>query len=557
MAHSSHPTETVELSRASEEGALVLTVVGEDHVSTHPLPPSGKVVIGRADECAVRIEAPSVSRQHAELELGATLTVRDLGSSNGTRVGKRRVARGEAVPFEPGEPIEVGQVLVLVRRGRPSSRPRRLMTHGSFEMLLERACEAGRPFALVRLRVDRAAPRGRVASALSAELGSDESLASYGAGDFEVLLPGADERVAERRSDELLARAEEIDPSARAGIALFPRDGRDPDRLVFAASSALYGVTAGGPVVADPAMQRVFALVDRIARGNISVLVVGETGTGKELIAEAIHQRSPRRDRPLVRVNCAALTESLLESELFGHEKGAFTGATEAKAGLLEAAEGGTVFLDEVGELSLSTQAKLLRVIEEQAVRRVGSVKVRPIDVRFVAATNRNLETEVAAGRFRQDLFYRLGVTIVVPPLRERPADIEPLAASFAERSAAALGRAPVRLSAAALNELRRYAWPGNIRELRNLVERAVLLCEGDELGLEHLPLEKMRAPVVTQVPPPFEPAPLVSDEKERILEALARCGGNQSRAAKLLGISRRTLLYRLDAYGLPRPIKR
>ncbi len=320
-------------------------------------------------------------------------------------------------------------------------------------------------------------------------------------------------------------------------------------------------------IVNDPAMHELYALVDRIAAGNINLLIVGETGAGKELVAERLHERSRRRSKPLFRLNCAAVAESLLEAELFGYERGAFTGATQAKPGLLEAAAGGTFFLDEVGEMPLALQAKMLRALESQQVTRVGGLAPRAIDVRFVAATNRNLEEQVRLGGFREDLYFRLnGATVVVPPLRERVSEIEPLATEFIRATCEELGRRPTPvLQPEALHMLQSYAWPGNVRELKNFVERAVLVAPGAEILPEHFPVQRMASALplhrIGTDPNPGEtlppPSPIGSDqERERILSVLAECGGNQSRAAKQLGISRTTLVARLDGYGVPRPRK-
>ena len=318
-------------------------------------------------------------------------------------------------------------------------------------------------------------------------------------------------------------------------------------------------------------MQRLRRLVERVAAGNISVLLLGETGVGKEVFAEMVHRLSPRAKGPFLRLSCAALSESLLESELFGHERGAFTGAVQTKHGHLEMAQGGTVFLDEVGEMPPSIQVKLLRVLEERRVTRVGGLKARDIDVRFIAATNRQLEAEIPAGRFRQDLYFRLnGFSLTIPPLRERQSEIEPLARAFlAQACREARRERQPELSPEALDLLRAYSWPGNVRELRNVVERAFLLCTGERITAEHLPVEKMNATLAAWPAPAPPPAPasapaerglrgeLESVEKQRILDALAACAGNQSQAAKLLGIPRNTLLARLDQYGVPRPRKR
>ena len=308
------------------------------------------------------------------------------------------------------------------------------------------------------------------------------------------------------------------------------------------------------PVVIDPAMRRLFDLAARVAHGGISVLLLGETGTGKEVLAEYIHQRSPRAAGPLVRLNCAALTDSLIDSELFGHERGAFTGAMRERRGLLESAHGGTALLDEIGELPPPAQAKLLRVLEAGQVLRVGASIPQPLDVRFVAATNRDLDADVVAGRFRRDLYFRLaGAILAIPPLRERRGEIEALARRFAADAAARLGRPAPRIAGAALAALRARAWEGNVRELRNVIERAVLLADGGEIDLHHLPsgaaAPALRADRLADQ--------LAAIERDRILAAIQACGGNQTRAAEALGMPRRTLIKRLDHYGVERPRKR
>lgn len=306
-----------------------------------------------------------------------------------------------------------------------------------------------------------------------------------------------------------------------------------------------------GPIVADPKMQRVYALLDAIAPSSIAVLVLGETGTGKEVFAAEVHARSGRAKGPMVCLNCAALPESLLEAELFGHEQGAFTGATSAKAGLFEAADGGTVFLDELGDMHALTQAKLLRVLESGEVMRIGSRKPRHVDVRVVSATNKDLAAKIADGSFRADLFYRLaGFSVTLPPLRERPSDIEALALAFARRTADKSGQTAV-FTAEALTALRGYTFPGNVRELKTIVERAAVLARGEPIGVAALGL------VSEAPPPPPQPAEAGDDgERARIVRVLAECAGNQRLAADKLGISRTTLVRRLDAFGLGRPRK-
>jgi DNA-binding NtrC family response regulator len=313
----------------------------------------------------------------------------------------------------------------------------------------------------------------------------------------------------------------------------------------------------------EPAMLRIQQLAERAAVGTINVLITGETGVGKELLAETVHRLSPRRRGPYVCLNCAALSETLLESELFGHERGAFTGAVQAKPGLMETAHGGTLFMDEVGELPLTTQAKLLRVLETREVARLGSVKPRKIDVRFLAATNRDLEAEVTRGAFRRDLYFRFnGITLTIPPLRARVGEIRRLAETFVQQICRELGRPEPGIPAKVLALLEGYSWPGNIRELKNVMERAVLLCTGPFIDTEHLPMDKLGASVSSPSsggvsgPAPDSQAGAVPDERQRILDALASCAGNQSRAAKLLGIPRRTFVSRLDQYKVARPKK-
>jgi two-component system response regulator PilR (NtrC family) len=309
-------------------------------------------------------------------------------------------------------------------------------------------------------------------------------------------------------------------------------------------------------------MQRVYELVARVADTKTNVLISGESGTGKELVARAIHESSERRERPFVAVNCAAIPENLLESELFGHVKGAFTGAVQNKSGLFEVADGGTLFLDEVGELPAPLQVKLLRAIQDKKIRRVGGTSDRAVDVRILSATNRRLEEEVATGRFREDLYYRLNVIqIALPSLRERMEDLPLLLHHFIERFAKELGK-PVRgFSDAAMQRLVAHRFPGNVRELENVVERAVALSRGEWIDADALP------PSLTEPPRPAARERIAGegvkleqllDEFERglLLEALERAGGVKKRAAQLLGVSFRSLRYRLEKLGLDGPFR-
>jgi len=476
--------ETHRLAAATDADAshLCLLVFGESSRSSYPLPATPLFTLGRSTESQISIADASISRNHAVLEQGPPLRIRDAGSANGVVVHGRRLAPGEAEPIALGDAIEIGTVLVVVTRGSA--------------------------------HVAQSAAREPHADALTVR-------------------PG-------------------------------PPDAAGPIEDA-----------AGEVVVVDPAMSRVYHTVRRIAPSDLSVLVLGETGVGKELIAETIHRLSPRAHGPFLRLNCAALSAPLLESELFGYERGAFTGAQQPKPGLLEAAGGGTVFLDEIGELPMTLQVKLLRVLEERRVLRVGALKPRDLDVRFVAATNRDLRAEVDSGSFRRDLYFRLdGISIVVPPLRERAhAEIERLAHLFLERACVQRGRAdPPALSEAALTMLLSDPWTGNVRELRNAIERAAWLCDSDELLPEHL-APSMSRPALGDfsrdradgraTPEPASTRPrenlrteVKALERARIEEALEQCAGNQTRAAKLLGVSRRTLVKWIRAHDLPRPRK-
>ena len=307
-----------------------------------------------------------------------------------------------------------------------------------------------------------------------------------------------------------------------------------------------------GIIVADKAMVRLFAVVRRLAATTSAVLVVGETGAGKEVVAEQIHRLGPRADGPLVRLNCASIPENLLESELFGHERGAFTGADRRRVGHVQAAHGGTLLLDEIGEMPAALQAKLLRVLERRAITPVGASTEIAVDVRFLCATHRDLRREVAEGRFRQDLYYRVSTfTVEVPPLRERPAEILLLADLFARRLAHEAHVAPKGFTPDALATLRSHRWPGNVRELRNAIEHAMVMADGAPIARAHLPAE-VRGDVAGGDEPMREK--LSEVERLSIEAALAAEGGNQTRAAKRLGISRRALIYKIDKHGLRKP---
>ena len=630
----------------------VLLVIREDGQSdTYPLPASGMVTVGRAPENHVCIDDPSISRRHAILHMGTPVTVQDLGSANGTRIRDARadatkpkhestakfrdrvVSPGAKVALSSGDVIHFGAAMAFVQSSAPASRPRRLWPHGYFEGALEKECAGaesrGATFAVMRVKVEGRVEPGRVQEALGACTRPVDIVALYGPAEYEILVVDADGDLVDDVRSRVQKSLAEAGARVRVGVARYPVDGRDPESLVAKAGSRITGsegLTGRRSVVLeDPAMQRLYRMAHRVADSGISVILLGETGVGKEVLAETIHRLSPRGEKPFLRLNCAAFAEQLLESELFGYERGAFTGATQAKPGLLETANGGTVFLDEVGELPLSTQVKLLRVIEERKVMPVGALKPRPIEVRFISATNRDLEEEIARGSFREDLFFRLnGISLVIPPLRDRSSEIPVFVRTFIEDLSRKSNRTTIPdIDPEAMRLLMTYSWPGNIRELRNVIERALLLCIDDVITTEHMPVEKMgttlpgrssplptpprplpspgssappRVPTSvprprggyapTRIPPPMveidegdspddtarrsaidiedlrglSPADLKSKlgdiEKDRVLAALEQCAGNQTQAAKILGISRRTLVTRLETFKLPRPRK-
>ncbi|HEY8144782.1 MAG TPA: sigma 54-interacting transcriptional regulator, partial [Kofleriaceae bacterium] len=410
-----------------------------------------------------------------------------------------------------------------------------------------------------------------------------EVLARLGGDEFAVLLPESDEDLLRAAAEQLAreARAGGAPVEVKVGLAVFPRHGTKPDEILSRARSALRTARGGRTevvtapaaeartpetdvVVADPQMRRVYQLVQKVADTPMTVLIIGETGTGKEVVAEALHRESSRKGRPFVRLNCACLPETLLESELFGHERGSFTGADKRKIGFFEAADGGTIFLDEIGEITAAVQAKLLRVLEEHKITRVGGTQEIAVDVRVVCATNRDLEGEVSRGAFREDLYFRISAfTILVPPLRDRKSEILPLTEYFLGVMAREHGQAAPRISDEARRALERYSWPGNVRELRNALERALVLHAGGVVELEDLP-ERLREESEMRGGPAL-PLPVtdggldvrqqIADvERASILAVLEACGGNQTHAARKLGLSRRALIYRMEKHGLKPP---
>ena len=538
------------------EPRVYLVVSGEPGRGSRviDLAPGQAVSFGRSRSATVSVDHEKVSRLHARIwRERDEVWVEDLGSRNGTRVGGARVTAPRALV--PGDEVAIGPLAVILGRTTRLEPVVRLVDAGAIDdrlaAELDRALRYRRSLALLLLRV----PDDAAAAQVARTARRMDLVGEYGGDDLAVVAPELDRAEAQREAERLLGGV----AGGRAGIAVAPVDGTSVDRLVARARAALDAVEAAAPstgaLVRDAAMVRLYETIDRVADSTMTVLVLGETGVGKELVAEAIHARSPRRAGPLVRVNCASIPEALFESELFGHERGAFTGADRRHVGLVEAAAGGTLVLDELGELPAPMQAKLLRVLERKALTRVGGTEELAVDVRVVASTNVDLEAEVRAGRFREDLYFRVAqFTVVVPPLRDRRDEIVPLAERFLADLAAARGRPTPALAADAREALLAYAWPGNVRELRNAMERAWALCDGDAIGADALAERIVDAGRRHGATAPGVKGRLADVERAAIVAALDAEGGNQSRAARRLGLSRRGLIYKMERHGLKEP---
>jgi DNA-binding NtrC family response regulator len=471
-----------------------------------------------------------------------------------------------------GDVLGVGDLRAVFHRD-PRHRPSRRVLEGAafgerLRQEVDRSRRYGRPLAVLAVSLPTRADDEIAARALDAVRLSDV-VGFTGPAELVAAFPEAADS-AEIPARRVLAA---MPRGARGGLALLPGDGDDADALLTGARRAAEAAAPGQVarlsadrltvgetevLALDPKMRGLLAFARDLAQSDLPILVTGETGAGKDVVARAIHAWSARSARRFVAFNCAALPESLVESELFGHRQGAFSGATENRPGLLESAAGGTVFLDEVGECSPRTQAELLRVLDSGAVRAVGAVVERRIDLRIVAATNRDLEEEVAAGRFRRDLFYRLGAArVVVPPLRERPLDVPALARHFLAEATAAQGRPTPLLSTEVLARLGAHDWPGNVRELRNLMRYVAAVVRGPVVELSHLPevISEGAAPWRERrgAGGPFRPiADEIRDlERMRMAQALAACDGVRVKAAALIGMPLRTFATKLKQYRL------
>jgi two-component system response regulator AtoC len=540
----------------------------------------GEVTFGRSRGAIVSVKDDDVSRLHARVKRsGDAIEVEDLGSRNGTWVNGERIETQRPRRLAAGDELKMGSIQVIVGHasGLGRARPGSVADAGEARLAAEvdRAVRYRRPvtFALVRL----SGGGGVVDAALDAIAGilrPMDLIADYAGDDHLAILPELDRATGAAALASIVSAAQQAGAVVKTGAAVAPDDGTTADTIIAALRSSLHGgkpaagaaagaaapvapALPGGPIVLDPVMQRVYKLVAKIGESSMTVLILGETGVGKELVAEAIHRASARRAGPLIKLNCAALPETLLESELFGHERGAFTGAERRKQGFFEAADGGTLFLDEVGEMPPTLQAKLLRVLEGKVITRVGGTSETSVDVRVVCATHRDLQADVRTGRFRQDLLFRIGgFTVAVPPLRDRRAEIIPLAEHFARVAAAEQRRPPPAISPEAREALLAYRWPGNVRELENAMERALVLCE-DAITLADLP-DRLREISARAAGAPAAVSDIHGQledlERSAIAAALEAHGDNQTRAARALGLSRRALIYKMEKYGLKPP---
>jgi two-component system, NtrC family, response regulator AtoC len=584
-----------ERTEAQDPVRQYVVVFEADSSQMFELPADGEIRVGRGEDVQLRLHETAISRHHAAIRTAAgQATVVDEDSQNGTRVNGERVVG--ARPLASGDVIAICSATLVYHASSPAVGALTILEFPAFRQRvaqeIERAGAYHRSLILVAATLGPA-DRSSIALALARRLRAIDVAGWGGSNQLLVLMP---ERIADEAFDaaaRLLTLLQPVAPAARAGFASWPADGIDVDTMLEAARtsaseappSSIASATRAfrtlevgdrRVIVADPTMIRLYELIERLARSGLPVLIWGETGTGKELAARAIHEWSTRRAKPLVAINCAAIAETLIESELFGHEKGAFTGALGTKIGLLERATGGTVFLDEVGELSAGAQAKLLRVLEHKMVTRLGDVHERAIDIRIVAATNRNLEAEVDAGRFRRDLYFRLsGGTIWVPPLRDRKREVAILAQRFLEAACERMQCEVKALSDDALRVLSMHDWPGNIRELHNIMEYAAAAIEGPVVEAPDLELRLGRqlydAPPVDaerSSEPNSEPGvdadaqgsaarfrPIDEEIREleyaRMQAALRATGGHQRRAAELIAMPLRTFQTKAKHYGL------
>lgn len=565
-----------------------LLIIEDGSSAVRQLPAQGSLVVGRAPEVEVPVRSQSVSRRHARLAVGLDgVRVEDLGSHNGTRRNGELLS--EPLLLHTGDVLSLCDVAIVYFGPSQVKRQRLLLLAPDLfrqQLAAEtaRAMQSLRPLALIVVQALRLEPDDGAAldAVLSLVLRRIDSAALGGRDELWVLLPETDEAEAVVTVNRLLLALRPLAPMACAGWVATAVDGFDADALLSGARAAAEVAPPGqartaddavatlrvgdvAVLLADPAMVRLYSLVERLSASDLPVLILGETGTGKELVAQTLHDRSARRSARLVSINCAALSESLADSELFGHERGAFTGATASKPGLLEAAHGGTVFLDELGELSASIQAKLLRVLETKQLIRVGDTRERSVDIRLIAATHRKLQEDAAHGRFRQDLYFRLSSAVLaLPPLRDRKRELPILARMFLREACRGLGKPAMTISPAALERLGGYSWPGNVRELKNAMQYVAATAGESVLEPWHLPEQLGRAAPSQSVARSGKTEQSLAEISASVLRlpiddklgaveaalvaaALKLASGNKSQAARLLGVHRKVIERRLE----------
>jgi DNA-binding NtrC family response regulator len=570
--------DTLTRARQAAGPRASLVVYHRDQVKVMPLPEGRPIVVGRAYPADMVIGDPSLSRQHARFTwVPEGFRVEDLGSTNGTHSGGTRIK--EAL-LAPGDTVTLGSVNVSVNLSNASlfdgiEGYERFFAHLEDEIVRTRTFRRGMALLMIRAIGSEDAHVSHWIPRLRGSLRPLDRMALYGDTAVMVLLPESDMERSRTVATALVSGDRVRESTLVAGVALFGASAgemvdraRNLARRARASSRvAMDGEQEGAappddrPVFASPSMRALRDLITRVAASSLPVLVHGETGSGKEVVARSIHEASPRSKGPMRSVNCGAMPANLIESLLFGHERGAFTGAERTSQGLFEQAHGGTLFLDEVGELSPAAQAALLRVIETRRLMRVGGTEELDVDVRIVAATHRDLNAMVRDGKFRQDLVYRLNsVTLEVPPLRERPEDIDALIDRFLDDASRASGGRVRGIDETARAILDTHSWPGNVRELRNVIERAVVVASTDTVTIDDLP-EHLREPIsaVGDTDDPMPELPSDADFRDRvrayetqlILDALSRTNGNQTQAAKLLRMPLRTLVHKIRTYGI------
>jgi DNA-binding NtrC family response regulator len=541
-------------------------------VSALALREGQSVIVGRSEPATFVIDDRSLSRAHARVALhDGQVTLEDLSSTNGSSLNGARV---QCAILNEGDVAQCGSVeLRVAARSGATPLADAEQSHADFMLRLsdevKRARLFGRPLAVIALRDVEASAEPH---AMQLPLRPLYRVCRFAPALYLVLLMETDSAAATGWIEELqgssttkwaIGMASELAhawaPEELVSRALDAAHAAKPGKIVLAALAE--EERCDTPITLSPATRRLYDLVARAARTTMTVLVLGETGSGKELVARALHERSPRAKRPYKAVNCGAIPSNLVESTLFGHERGAFTGADRQTRGIFEDAHGGTIFLDEIGELPLSAQPALLRVLEQRRFTRVGGTREIEIDVRVVAATHRDLPAMVARGAFREDLLFRLDTMCLrVAPLRERREEIVPLAELFMRRACSEWGTPANRLSEEAVSALLAYAWPGNVRQLKNVIESAAAMAKTDVVEIDDLP-EHVASDLgrgwagPTSVPPSSRGDSLnalVRDfESKLIREALTKAGGNQAQAARMLGLPRRTLAHKVRGYGL------